>query len=159
MGVRSAAKAIILDGDKVLLNKCRDEPNGDYYSLPGGGQEKYETLFEALVRECREETGYHVEPMRFAALMEEICDDPFIRGTYPDYAHKMLHIFVCTLASQKVSEPTETDESQVACEWVAINRISSVNLLPKAVKEHFSELLSEENGLFLGSEHIPHNHG
>ncbi|HRX58388.1 MAG TPA: NUDIX domain-containing protein, partial [Eubacteriales bacterium] len=100
MGVRSAAKAIILDGDKVLLNKCRDEPNGDYYSLPGGGQEKYETLFEALVRECREETGYRVEPLRFAALMEEICDDPFIRETYPDYAHKMLHIFVCTLASQ-----------------------------------------------------------
>lgn len=159
MNVRSAVKAILMDGDRVLLNKCRDDPNGDYYSLPGGGQEKYETLSEALVRECLEETGYTVKPLRFAALMEEICDDPYIRTTYPEYAHKMLHIFVCNLASREVKKPTEPDTSQIACEWVDLCRIPAVNLLPKAVKDHFSDLVSGQNALFLGSEHIPHNHG
>jgi 8-oxo-dGTP pyrophosphatase MutT (NUDIX family) len=59
------------------------------------------------VRECLEETGYTVEPLRFAALMEEICDSAFIRETYPEYAHKMLHFFICRLASRDVQKPTE----------------------------------------------------
>jgi ADP-ribose pyrophosphatase YjhB (NUDIX family) len=159
MSVRSTVKAIILDNGKVLLNRCYDEPNGSYYSLPGGGQEKYETLFDALKRECREETGYTVEPLRFAALMEEICDSTFIRETYPEYAHKMLHIFVCRLASREVQKPTETDSSQIACEWVDLEEVKNINLLPKAVIAHFAELIESERAMFLGSEHIPVNHG
>ena len=56
MGVRSTAKAIIINKDKVLLNKCFDKHNGEYYSLPGGGQQTFETLQEAVIRECFEET-------------------------------------------------------------------------------------------------------
>ena len=137
MSVRSTVKAIILDNGKVLLNRCYDEPNGDYYSLPGGGQEQYETLYDALVRECLEETGYTVEPLRFAALMEEICDSAFIRETYPEYAHKMLHLFVCRLVTRVVKKPTEKDSSQIACEWVEIGDIARINLLPKAGEDAF----------------------
>lgn len=68
MGIRSTAKAIITNKDKVLLNKCFDQHNGEYYSLPGGGQHTYETLHEAVIRECFEETGYCVIPKRFVAL-------------------------------------------------------------------------------------------
>ena len=57
MSVRSTAKAIIIDNNKVLLNKCYDKYNGDYYSLPGGGQDKYESIYDAVLRECKEETG------------------------------------------------------------------------------------------------------
>ena len=157
--VRSTVKAIILHEGKVLLNRCRDPWNGEYYSLPGGGQEQYETLFEAMRRECCEETGYDVEPLRFCALMEEICQDPYIRETYPQYAHKMLHLFVCRLASEQRGEPTETDEWQVGEEWVAPEDVKNRNLLPKAVREHFSELIGSEQAVFLGSSFITHNHG
>ena len=157
--VRSTVKAIILHEGKVLLNLCRDPVNGDYYSLPGGGQEQYETLFEAVRRECREETGYEVEPLRLCALMEEICLDPYIRETYPQYAHKMLHLFVCRLVSDKRGEPTETDEWQVGEEWVAPEDVPGRNLLPIAVREHFLELIGSERAVFLGSSQIPHNHG
>ena len=47
MNVRSTVKAIILHEGKVLLNRCRDANNGEYFSLPGGGQEQYETMAEA----------------------------------------------------------------------------------------------------------------
>ena len=72
MGIRNDAKAIILDGNRILLNKCHAPQMGDYFSLPGGGQNQYETMEEAVVRECLEETGYTVVPEAFVALYEEI---------------------------------------------------------------------------------------
>ena len=159
MNVRSTVKAIILHEGKVLLNRCRDAYNGDYFSLPGGGQEQFETMAEAIRRECLEETGYSVEPVRFAALMEEICLDPFIREHYLQYAHKMLHIFLCRLSSDTRVEPTETDESQIATEWIPAEEVSGINLLPVQVCEAFLRLISEETPQFLGSVELEHNHG
>ena len=159
MNVRSTVKAVILHEDRVLLNRCRDANNGEYYSLPGGGQEQFETMAEAILRECLEETGYTVEPVRFCALMEEICLDPFIREHYLPYAHKMLHLFLCKLASPERVEPTQTDESQVAIEWVPVEDIPNSNLLPKEVRAAFTQLITQETPQFLGSVYLEHNHG
>jgi ADP-ribose pyrophosphatase YjhB (NUDIX family) len=159
MSVRSTAKAIILHKGKILLNKCRDEHNGAYYCLPGGGQNDYETLSETLVRECLEETGYSVVPLRFAALCEEICDDPMIREQWPDYAHKMLHIFVCELLREETVPVTETDIAQTGSEWVEIGRLDGLRLLPAALGEQISVLITGDKPLFLGSSYIAYNHG
>ena len=62
-------KQIIIDNGRMLINKNRNSlgdmcyglPNGAiYYDLPGGGQNQYETLEEAVKRECLEESGYTV---------------------------------------------------------------------------------------------------
>ena len=159
MGVRSTVKAIVLHDGKVLLNRCFDQNNGTYYSLPGGGQEQGESIDEALRRECLEETGYTVEPVKFAALMEEICRDPFILENYAQYAHKMLHIFVCKLASEKVVPPSETDDAQIACEWIPLESVSSLNLLPTQVKAYFQNLTDGVCPLYLGTSYLEHNHG
>lgn len=159
MGIRSTAKAVILHEDKILLNRCKDERNGDYYTLPGGGQNMYESLGEAVVRECREETGYMVIPIRFAALFEEICDDMDFRARRPEYAHKMLHIFVCRLAAEKRGDPTEIDDAQKGCEWVDVARLGSIRLLPTAVGEALGEIIRGGPTRYLGASHIPFNHG
>ncbi len=159
MNVRSTVKAIILHEGNVLLNRCRDVNNGEYYSLPGGGQEQFESLAEAIQRECLEETGYTVEPVRFVALMEEICLDPIIRERYLQYAHKMLHLFLCRLTTTDRVEPTETDDLQVAIEWISAEEVPHINLLPKEVRAAFPKLITQETPLFLGSVYLEHNHG
>ena len=159
MNVRSTVKAVILHDNKVLLNRCYDKNNGEYYSLPGGGQEQYESMSEATHRECLEETGYSVETVRFLALMEEICLDQFFLDHYAEYAHKMLHIFVCKLASETKVTPTETDDAQVAIEWVDLSSIPAINLLPKQVKAYFSAISDGVCPQYLGTSFLEHNHG
>lgn len=159
MGIRSTAKALIIEGHKVLLNKCCDKKNGYYYSLPGGGQLQYEPLHEALVRECLEETGYTVNPVRFAALCEEICMNEGFRKKYPDYAHKIYHIFICELASKDKQIPIETDEMQICCEWIDMSCLKDIRILPKVLGDSIYEVIDKTAPIFLGSEHIDFNHG
>ena len=159
MSVRSTAKAIIIDNNKILLNKCFDENNGNYYSLPGGGQGTYETLHEAIIRECLEETGYNVVPVRFSALYEEICDSPKTKELYPEYIHKMYHIFICKLKNDKTVKPTEIDDMQLKSEWIDINDLNKIHLLPSFLNGNILEMINSESPKFFGSDHIPHNHG
>ena len=58
--VRVSAKAIIIENGKILLIKHEDK-YGEWYGLPGGGQENGETLVEALIRECQEEISATIE--------------------------------------------------------------------------------------------------
>lgn len=159
MSIRSTAKAIIVNDGKILLNKCHDKMNGDYYALPGGGQHKYETLHEAVIRECSEETGYTVTPIKLAALCEEICMDEEFREKDPDYAHKMYHVFMCEITNEIAEIPTEKDSMQVDCQWVEIDFLENIKLFPKAVGNSIIEILSNTAPIFLGSELIRFNHG
>ena len=158
MSIRSTAKAVIIDDRKILLNKCHDKFNGGYYCLPGGGQRTYETMHDAVVRECLEETGYTVSPVRLAAMCEEICDS-IDRESYPEYAHKMYHVFICALCDKPRVVPSEMDDMQVGTEWVDFDRLSGIRLLPSAVGSSILDIVNGGVPLFLGSEHIPYNHG
>lgn len=159
MGIRNASKAMILREGSILLNRCLDENNGEYYALPGGGQHPYETIEQALIRECREETGHQVKILRFAALCEEICMDEDVRELHPDYAHKIYHIFICEIERENDTEPTEVDDMQVGCEWISLQDIDKIKLLPALLGQNIKELLDQNTTAFLGSEKISENHG
>lgn len=159
MSIRSTVKAIIINKDKVLLNKCFDENNGEYYSLPGGGQHTDETLHEAMIRECLEETGYSVIPKRFGALCEEICEDPKVIELYPEYIHKMFHIFIGELANETAQKVTEVDDMQIGIEWIEVKELRNIRLLPKNLGENVEKIIKAEVPMFLGSERIKYNHG
>lgn len=51
---RTAVRAIIIEGEKILLVRS----NLGYYKLPGGGVEEGESHAMALIREVAEETGF-----------------------------------------------------------------------------------------------------
>src|SRR5688500_5504855 len=52
---------LIVDGDKFLLVQEGKPGRNGRFNLPGGHVEANEELFEAAVREAKEETGYDVK--------------------------------------------------------------------------------------------------
>ena len=53
MSIRNTSKALIVKENRVLLNRCRLEKTVEiYYDLPGGGQQLFETMEEAVIRKC-----------------------------------------------------------------------------------------------------------
>ena len=72
--ILAVSAAIIRDGKVLIVRRARP-PAGGLYTLPGGGVEPGETLFEAVMREVREETALKVEPVGIAGYREAIGRD------------------------------------------------------------------------------------
>lgn len=154
MAIRNAAKAIILQDEKILLNKCISEKGEIYYDLPGGGQLQFETVEEAVKREVFEETGYKVEVHRLIAVAEEIYDDLDLRTRYFDYSHRIFHIFFATINDPHRYKETEIDFQQEASLWVPLREAESLNLRPITLRHKVNELINGQNPIFLGSVHM-----
>ncbi len=71
--VRISVRAIILDENgnvAMLYSKALN-----YYTLPGGGVDEGENLTDAIIRECKEETGYTVDVIREIGTTQEIQNE------------------------------------------------------------------------------------
>lgn len=158
MNIRSTVKAIILNDNKILLNKCADPYNGSYYTLPGGGQEVMESLDDAVTRECMEETGYWVTSPKFVGVLEIICTDKNVDEKYKQYLHKLYNIGICHLASETKLEPESTDGWQLSSEWIPLEDLSNTRILPKALNNNIIEMIEVQELKFLGTEYIEHLH-
>jgi len=159
MAIRNAAKALIVEDGKILLNKSKNSigeiffglSNGViYYDLPGGGQNQYETLEEAVKRECLEETGYSVNVERLAAIYEEIAEGEKYRLEFGDYTHKIHFIFICHIADTAVKEITEKDFDMLGSEWVKIEDVGNILLFPHIISSKLDLIIKSESTLYLG---------
>jgi ADP-ribose pyrophosphatase len=150
MAIRNAAKAIILHNDRILVNRCVTENNEVYFDLPGGGQNQFETMEDAVIREVLEETGYHVKIVRFIALAEEIYDNSELREKYFDYSHRVLHIFLVELISEKVAEITEKDWQQEESLWMSFDEIDKVPFRPVQLSGRITDLVNTSYPQYLG---------
>ncbi len=164
MGIRNAAKALILNEGKLLVNKnlnslgdmCYGLNDGDmYYDLPGGGQNQYETLEEAVQRECLEESGYSVKVERLGAIYEEIFLNEALRASYEQYAHKVYFLFVCRLEDMPRKAVTELDLDMLGSEWVDVEAVKNLPIYPQLLRDKLDAILHAKTPLFLGSKHIP----
>jgi len=153
MAIRNAAKGVIIHEGKLLLNRCMMD--GElYYTLPGGGQNQYEDMKDAVVRECSEETGYTVIPDRFMALYEYVWDNLELREKYPDHAHTVYHVFLCHLADENQHPPTELDSNQTGVEWFNLDALDGVSLIPERLADHIKDFLIDGIPKFHGTEHV-----
>jgi len=151
--IRSAAKAIVIHNGKILLNRYVFN-SGEYYELPGGGQIQYEALEDTVAREVLEETGYEVVCGKFVAVAEEINDNAEIRSKYPDYAHRILHIFLAELKNTLRKDASETDFHQEESLWATPDEADSLNIRPASLHGRLSELISGGCPQYLGCVHV-----
>ena len=163
MGIRNAAKAIIVDNGKMLVNKnqntlgdmCYGLPNGAvYYDLPGGGQNQYETLEEAVKRECLEESGYTIIVDRLAAIYKEISMNGKFRAEYEEYAHKVHFVFLCHLADEPMRPLAEKDLDMLESVWVNIDDVGKLPLYPLIINARLMSIVESDSILYLGSERV-----
>ena len=90
-----AVGALIIKGYKVLLHHRTDY---DLWDLPSGGMKKGETIFQALKREVKEETGLNIKPVK-------------ITGLYQNYRKEIIVlIFLIKVISGKLTKNKEADD-------------------------------------------------
>lgn len=154
MPIRSTVKALIVRQGRILLNRCAYEDGSVYYDLPGGGQCPYESLEAALRREVLEETGYTLGEIRFAALAEEIFTDPHLQARYPEYTHRMMHIFLSEPGDEPPLAPTEKDLGMVESLWLPLEEAARLKELhPFGLGAHLLSLAEGGAPIFLGTHY------
>jgi 8-oxo-dGTP diphosphatase len=138
--LENSAKAVILDGDKVLLLRYLDRKMGlgVWYSLPGGRQQFGETLCEALVRECREEIGAEITPGRLLFVREYIHSRHDLAGKGRDQ-HKIEFYFLGQLNSEVeadyVADDAVSDEGQQGLCWRNLAELRDLNIFPTGLRQ------------------------
>lgn len=106
------------DGQYLMLHRVskKNDVNKDKWIGVGGHFEQDESPEECLLREVREETGYHLTSYRFRGIVT------FVSG---DGVTEYMHLFT---ADGFAGTPTACDEGVL--EWVDIGRIGELNLWP-----------------------------
>lgn len=154
MSIRSTAKALIVRDGQLLLNRCSYPDGRIYYDLPGGGQHPFESLEDALRREIREETGYTATVQRMVAISEEINTDPALRATYPEYCHRILHIFLAELSHNKKEIPTEKDLGMDTSVWIPLEKVHELpEINPSYIQSSLQTILSASAPIWFGTEY------
>lgn len=129
--LRYAAKAVIIENDRLLCLHKRGEI-GEYYVLPGGGQEPGELLHATLVRECLEELGARVEPGRLRFVQEYVGRNHLFKDVHGKMHFVNLY-FECRLLEPPLTHPLSPDLGQVGLEWLEIARLGEAAFFPRAL--------------------------
>ena len=142
MAIRSAVKAVVLHNNQILVNRCRTKTGEVYYDLPGGGQNQFEAMEDAILREVLEETGYSIEIIRFSAVVEEIYDNTEVREHSFDYSHRIIHVFLAQLVDENPVECTETDFQQESTMWVSLDEADELPFRPTLLKGKIRDIIA-----------------
>jgi 8-oxo-dGTP diphosphatase len=120
--VRLSVKAIITQHGRLLVLKNRDSV-GEWFMLPGGGQEHGETIPAALNRECLEEIGSEVivGPLRF---IRDYIAKHHEFDTSDGGAHQVELMFECKLTSAP-GPGTIPDAMQTGIEWLELSTLTT----------------------------------
>ncbi|MDU0111520.1 NUDIX hydrolase [Psychrosphaera aquimarina] len=141
---RKAARAIVLNGDHILLLYTQKY---DDYSLPGGGIEKGEDIIAGLIRELEEETGaQNVTDIKEFGLYEEFR--PWYKPDF-DLVHMESYCFICNIDDVLLKPKFEAHEinNGMRPQWINIHEAISHN--KQTIKHSDKKGMSIERETFL----------
>ena len=142
--VRTSAKALVIKDGRMLAVKVRDQ-DGDYYIMPGGGQNAGELLPAALEREVAEETGIAVQAKDVIFIIE---------GAEGERSHRVDIVFLCALLGE-ADVTAYPDNNQIGYEWLPIDTLNRAPLYPSKLRRPIMNWFSgKKASVYLGNENI-----
>lgn len=133
-GVR--AVAVIVKNNKVALIHRKKEGR-DYWVFPGGGVENGETPEDAAVREVKEELSIDCKVVKLFFSVES-----YPGGNKDPY-------FLCTTEDNEIElggpeKQRQSKENWYSPQWVELEKVKHLNLLPETAKGQFLEKVISE---------------
>lgn len=110
---------IVVDGSLLLVRRGRGAYEG-YWAVPGGRQQRGETMRDAVAREVLEETGLTVE-VGSVVWAGDIMDD----AQPPGY-----HFVVVDFAASPTGGQLEAGDDAAEVRWVPRDVVRSMQLTP-----------------------------
>ncbi len=104
---------IINDKGELLLQLRNKAPEKEYWSIPGGRVELFETFEEAVKREVKEETGVEVEVISLLGICDHIIKNEERHWVSPSYLCKIIE------GEPQILEPTK----HLDMKWFALNKL------------------------------------
>ena len=148
--IRNAAKAIIIQNGQLLAIRNRDQ-QGDYYILPGGGQDHGETLHEALRRECKEEIGVDIIAIGDLRFIREYIGAHHEFAEHDSDAHTIELMFLCEIEEGYIPViGTMPDEPQTGVRWLPLLQLDQYSLYPAVLKTLLKEEIDTASWTYLG---------
>ena len=133
---RSSAIIYNTDKTKVLLFKVGDDR--DFYMLPGGRIEHFESSKDAIKREIKEELGWLLE-YDFCCIQENFLEAKGKKITQYNFCYKT------TYNGQISSEPIKCHDNEYqSFKLVSLKELDNYKILPKSNKD----LILENTNLF-----------
>lgn len=146
--IRNTARAVIVRESHILLLRKSGQPRGEWYALPGGGQETGESLVEALERECLEEIGSAVGVGRLAHVAE-FCKR---RDTQPPSKRHLVEFFFhCHVPDDyRPQNGPKPDKHQVEVVWMKLEALPSCKIYPQYLATCLPASGSRDQDFYLG---------
>ena len=113
--VEVAAALIVRERRFLICRRPEHKARGGLWEFPGGKTEAGESVFDAVVRECREELGVTIVPSR---VVDEVTH------TYPDITVR-LSLVLAVIAG---GEPMLLEHSALA--WISPSDIPRYDFCP-----------------------------
>ncbi|MBN3865709.1 NUDIX domain-containing protein [Pseudomonas frederiksbergensis] len=133
--IRIIARGVLLRNEKILIIKVKDK-GGEWWILPGGGQDFGETLQDCLIRECNEELGISVNVGPCIMVREFIgTKKNTVIGDVSNKQFLELYFFIHTTETPDL---IPRDPGHLSLEWVDVEKLSSLNFFPKIIIEKLS---------------------
>lgn len=147
--IRNSVKAIIIRDGKLLCTKNKDQ-FGIFYLLPGGGQESFETIVDALKRECKEEISSDVFVKDILFVRDYIGRNHEFADWDSDI-HQIEYMFECELREDaEVKNGNVPDSMQIDVEWLSLNKLDNYRIYPKILKKLLGNDRITKNKIYLG---------
>ncbi|QRN04222.1 NUDIX domain-containing protein [Legionella sp. MW5194] len=131
-------RAFIVKNHKILLAQ---EKSDGLWSLPGGWVDVNESPSESVIRETREETGFHVKVIRLMALWDKLKHDH-----PPQWPHAYKCFFHCDIESGEV----RPDKEIAQVDFFAIETLPplSIHRVTEKQLQRLYETIGKREALF-----------